>query len=459
VKKITLFMMALLVVSSLAAGTRKIYVQGKLTDSGGTALSGTQPVTFSLYSTVTGGTATWTGSMSVPLTTGGLFNVALQDGGPNSLDAISFTSPYYLGISVGGQEMTPRQELGSAAYAHGSPGNFTVAGNLGLGTSNPSSKLTVVPGADGVNFLGFSKAGEAAYMRFLNSAGSAYIGNINFGNDGSMTFGTAGLVSAMYISPTQNVGIGTQADPGDTLRYLDVQNQNMGSNAGVDVRLITRDASGASVSIVDMVKYKNGGFHISNSEAGSGGSIVFNLGGTERLRINAAGNVGIGTASPAYKLDVAGTIRGEFWTTSDKTFKKNIQALPSGTMEKLSSLSGVSFEWNTDKLKEMLASKVKDGVSTDRTVSVEGFTADSKKKTDFVLTKKEITADGYSEGTQIGLIAQDVEKVFPQLVRTDADGSKAVSYMGLTAVLLEAIKEQQARIAALEARVQLLEKK
>ncbi|MEA2107682.1 MAG: hypothetical protein U9P82_13380 [Bacteroidota bacterium] len=51
---------------------------------------------------------------------------------------------------------------------------------------------------------------------------------------------------------------------------------------------------------------------------------------------------------------------------------------------------------------------------------------------------------------QIGLNAQDVEKVLPQLVSTDSNGYKSIDYLKLTPVLVEAIKEQQQKINQLE---------
>ena len=52
--------------------------------------------------------------------------------------------------------------------------------------------------------------------------------------------------------------------------------------------------------------------------------------------------------------------------------------------------------------------------------------------------------------TDIGLIAQDVEKVLPQIVTQSEDGYKAIDYQSLTAVLIEAMKEQQGQITTLE---------
>jgi len=60
---------------------------------------------------------------------------------------------------------------------------------------------------------------------------------------------------------------------------------------------------------------------------------------------------------------------------------------------------------------------------------------------------------------QLGLIAQDVEKVIPELVKTDQDGYKSVSYSKLTVVLLEALKEQQKMIEELQREVELLKQK
>jgi hypothetical protein len=50
----------------------------------------------------------------------------------------------------------------------------------------------------------------------------------------------------------------------------------------------------------------------------------------------------------------------------------------------------------------------------------------------------------------LGVIAQDVERVFPQLVETGEDGFKRVHYYGLIGPLIEAVKELDARLAVLE---------
>ena len=60
---------------------------------------------------------------------------------------------------------------------------------------------------------------------------------------------------------------------------------------------------------------------------------------------------------------------------------------------------------------------------------------------------------------QLGLVAQEVEEVLPELVRTDRAGQKAVSYERLSLVLLEAVKSQQQRMESMEReRLGLVEK-
>ena len=58
---------------------------------------------------------------------------------------------------------------------------------------------------------------------------------------------------------------------------------------------------------------------------------------------------------------------------------------------------------------------------------------------------------GQRGAEQVGLLAQELEKVYPELVATDAQGYKSVNYAQLAPVLIEALKEQQAQLEALKA--------
>ena len=69
------------------------------------------------------------------------------------------------------------------------------------------------------------------------------------------------------------------------------------------------------------------------------------------------------------------------------------------------------------------------------------------------LDGKSYTRDGREE---IGLIAQDVQSVYPELVVEDGNGMLAVNYQALSAILINGIKDQEARIQKLELLVKLL---
>ncbi len=106
------------------------------------------------------------------------------------------------------------------------------------------------------------------------------------------------------------------------------------------------------------------------------------------------------------QLMINGTLSiADLSAASDISLKKDIQPLE-GALEKVASLKGVSYNWRTE----------------------------------------EYPKKGFSRDRQIGLIAQDVEKVLPELVRTDKDGKKSLAYDKLTSVLVEAIKAQQGEI-------------
>ena len=133
-----------------------------------------------------------------------------------------------------------------------------------------------------------------------------------------------------------------------------------------------------------------------------------------------SGDVGIGTTTPGYKLDVAGSAHAtSFPVSSDARFKKNVNRL-TNVLDKLDKVRGVSFEWN-----------------------------------------ETYEALGRSSGhREIGVIAQEVEKVFPELVSSWYDEEyKAVDYSRMTGVLIEAVKELKAQNETLKQRVESLESK
>ncbi len=128
-------------------------------------------------------------------------------------------------------------------------------------------------------------------------------------------------------------------------------------------------------------------------------------------------NVGIGTTSPTYKLHVNGRIKSiGINETSDQRLKKDIVVLDSKeALEHVLQLRAVYYRW-IDTLIEQ----------------------------------------GYPASRQIGLIAQEVQKVVPEVVHKDNQGWYSVEYTRLVPVLIEAIKELKRENEALRQELELL---
>jgi hypothetical protein len=130
---------------------------------------------------------------------------------------------------------------------------------------------------------------------------------------------------------------------------------------------------------------------------------MLDVDGNARIR-----SIGSGAYSFPVNASADGTLTS---STSDRRFKKDIRGIDN-SLDLVKELRGVKFSWR------------------DESVS----------------------------GTHMGLIAQEVEKVIPELVYTNpVDGYMGINYDEVTAVLIEAIKEQQKIIESKEMRIRSLE--
>jgi hypothetical protein len=110
-------------------------------------------------------------------------------------------------------------------------------------------------------------------------------------------------------------------------------------------------------------------------------------------------------------------VSGTLTNPSDINLKQNLKPI-ANAVEKIMQLNGVYFEW----------------MPTVR------FSIPDKEG-------KYAEGDEAPKGTQVGVIAQEVEKVLPEIVLTDERGIKSVDYTKLTPLLIQAIKEQQQTIS------------
>jgi hypothetical protein len=148
------------------------------------------------------------------------------------------------------------------------------------------------------------------------------------------------------------------------------------------------------------------------------GKFIVRTNGADRVAVDKNGNMGIGTLSPGFRLQVGNSgdgsvARANSWTTfSDERFKKDIISIDDA-LDKIDHINGYYYNWK----------------------------------------------NGEDKTRQAGLLAQEVEEVLPEIVSTDGQGYKSVDYGKMNALLLQALKEQQQLVKKLEKRVSDLERK
>ncbi|NVO09086.1 MAG: tail fiber domain-containing protein [Bacteroidales bacterium] len=120
---------------------------------------------------------------------------------------------------------------------------------------------------------------------------------------------------------------------------------------------------------------------------------------------------------------------------SDKERKENIEPIK-GSLDKIKNLEGVTFDYIKTKKEWMTDDSIFNGL-----IPYAGKIEDYRRN----IEKKDC-----------GFIAQDLEKVIPEVVETDEKGSKFVNYDGIIPFLVEAMKEQQAIIESLQIQIQEL---
>jgi len=133
--------------------------------------------------------------------------------------------------------------------------------------------------------------------------------------------------------------------------------------------------------------------HLMNQDVETGDSVQFN-------------SLGVGTAPSGVAGAILATNDVVAFASSDERLKNNLEPIGSA-IEKVGQLNGYTFDW----------------------IPMEGIHVHS--------------------GHDVGVVAQEVEKVLPEIVENRGNGYKAVKYDKLTALLIQAVNEQQQQIESL----------
>jgi len=329
---------------------------------------------------------------------------------------------------------TYSQNIISKLAGHSTTNGFTVTddedkvlfkitgnGNVGINTATPTNLFEIfdeyTTDADGKSIVINAQSSESLGGSITLQAGFGFDphggdlnlyagGSYGYGGDINLisgTTGSAGHSSGDINIKTNNSNNGTG---GDITISTDGDNY-IGGNIYIKTGDVDESGSDIAISAGSTGGVIGGSVLISAGDGGNGGNIII----TPGLQTN-SGIDGL------VKIMGSGTYTGTWTQASDLRFKKNIEPIEI-SIEKIDKLNGVNYELRKDEFPE----------------------------------KK------FSDGKQIGLIAQDVEKVFPELVRTDNEGYKSVDYTKLSVILLEGIKLQQKQLAEQSAKIDDLEKR
>jgi Chaperone of endosialidase len=261
---------------------------------------------------------------------------------------------------------------------------------LGLGISNPQFPLSFSPTlGDKISLWGNSGPnyglGIQSYLLQVYTDASA--SDIGFGYGSSASF-----TENMRIKGNGKVGIGT-ANPGAKFH---VASGSSGYAGGYFPGMILEGNGAAYFNFLAPNNSESGILFGKASDIVSGGIIYNNSGNPNSLQLRTNGNI---TRMIIYNNGNA-WLQGALIQASDARLKKDITLLRN-PLQKIIQLNGYTYHWKNE------------------------------------------TADN---NLQTGVLAQEVQKLFPELVTENKDGLLAVNYSGLIPVLIESIKEQQKQI-------------
>ncbi len=375
--------------------------------------------------------------------TGSQNNVIEIDEAPDGMDAVSYTI-----TGVGTVNKLYRPLVGTSSVANGLNGGVTgigiaLAGNtnntygiFGRATGETTAQLRGVYGeavspASSTNWnvgLWGSARGEGTGMHlglYTNATGT----HDNFGalttatGDGKNNVGIRGLAAGVgdgstgYGVGSYNTGVQGFARSnswGNTGVWGYVYNDPTLGGIGVDnIGVIGRSEVNNGTPEMSNIGVKGDawGSGINKGVVGTAQNGVENWAGWFEGDVKVTGNLVVdGQTSKEFQLITSGNITAtgiihatEVVETSDAQLKINVKPL-TNTLENVGKLRGVTFNW----------------------------------------------ASSSSDEYHIGLIAQEVNSVYPEFVRTMPNGSMAINYSQMVSVLIEAIKELNAKVDSLE---------
>ena len=255
---------------------------------------------------------------------------------------------------------------------------------------------------------------------------------INFASD-TVNINTGGITRAT-VDSSGRVGIGTTSF-NDAAEYLLVKNDSTAAN----VSIVASNDAHSSLNLGD-----EDDFNIQKIKSDhTNNSLQIFTNNTERMRIDSSGNVLVGTTSTSLSSSNFGI--GLFANNSASIFMDVSGAttvVRMGGNQGLVKVQGDGDLFNTNNT----YGQVSDETLKQDIVDAASQWNDIKN----LRVRKFRFKDNPTGVLQIGVVAQETEKVSPGLVQEDSDGIKSVKYSVLYMKAIKALQEAQARIETLE---------
>ncbi len=262
-------------------------------------------------------------------------------------------NPYEMKLAAGGSlqfNTGSSAAKGSESYTTNTM-TLSAAGNVGIGTTTPSVKL------------------ETYTTGTFSLAASSNNGSLWFGHDATTNF-----IQSVATNRTsaQNLYIGGYATQAPALTEIEGASIFLNGNVGIGtstpqralsiykssspVLQLTDSTAGESVNDGFLLTQSGLSTYLENTEAGP---MYFRTSAANRMVIGANGNVGIGTTSPTYKLEVAGDVGAtSFINMSSRSVKKDITYVPfeqtQQTLDKIKALKFATYRYVTENDSEPL---------------------------------------------------------------------------------------------------------
>ncbi|MFA5928819.1 MAG: hypothetical protein WC838_05950 [Candidatus Margulisiibacteriota bacterium] len=335
--KRTLFSILVLAILSITA----LAVPNQLTYSGrllqnGALVNSPLAMTFSIYDAATGGNLLWTQPQPSVEVNQGIYSVLLGDTSNPISSNVFVTDNAYLQVVVAGETLSPRTKINSVGYAlqaasvTGLSNVFPSSGNVGIGNPGPWGVLDIrkTPQPNAPHLLFGDQpaiSGQSAAKLLFAGNGIQHAGmywvpvtsgigrlHFSFGGSGDPSMN----VTKMTIQNDGKVGIGTTAPE----YVLQVQNRFGVSDQGVIYW--GQDASSTTPVYKGFLSWDVDRVMVGGNTPATDLSLYAN--GSEKIRVNSSGKIGIGLTNPGAKLTVVNS------TASTESFR--VDGLSGGAM-------------------------------------------------------------------------------------------------------------------------------